>query len=83
MHPNSQEKTAFVTQKVLYEFRVRLVIKQLEQAGLKLKPSKCHFVRKEVECLGHIITANRLKPNHKHVLAVKAFPVPKKIKELI
>ena len=39
MHPNSQEKTAFVTHKVLYEFRVRLVIKQLDQAGLNIKPS--------------------------------------------
>ena len=29
--------------------QLHLVIKQLEQAGLKLKPSKCHFDRKEVE----------------------------------
>lgn len=31
------------------------VIKPLTEAGLKLKPSKCFFFRKEVEYLGHII----------------------------
>ena len=30
-----------------------LVIDRLQQAGLKLKPTKCHFVRKEMEYLGH------------------------------
>ena len=32
------------------------VINRLEEVGLKLKASKCQFVREEVEYLGHVIT---------------------------
>ena len=105
VHPDSQEKTAFIKHQGLYEFQVmpfRLcnapavfqklmqrvllglnpeagpdyvavylddvlvfsrtidehlkhlnsVINRSREAGLQLKPSKCHFVRKEVEYLG-------------------------------
>ncbi len=33
-----------------------LVIDSLMENGLKLKPSKCHFVCQEVEYLGHVVT---------------------------
>ena len=135
VHPESVEKTAFVTPQGLYEFRVmpfgltnapaafqrlmqkvlmglnpeegedyvavyiddvlvfsrtledhlehlRLVIDCLQQAGLKLKPSKCHFVREEVEYLGHLITPQGLKPNPRLVTAVRDFPVPQNLKQL-
>jgi len=49
---------------------LRTVIERLAAAGLKLKPSKCHFIRQEVEYLGHIITPNGLKPNPQRVAAV-------------
>ena len=32
------------------------VLERIQKAGLKLKVSKCAFVRQEVEYLGHIIT---------------------------
>ena len=35
---------------------LKLAITRLQEAGLKLKPSKCHFIREEVEYLGHVIT---------------------------
>ena len=123
MHPNSREKTAFVTPQGLYEFcampfgltnapavfqrlmqhlmtglnhaagpdfvvvyilvfsptleqhllHLRAVIKRISEAGLKLKPSKCRFVRSEVEYLGHIITPEGLKPNSKLVEAVREY----------
>ena len=38
---------------------LRLVINCLQQAGLKLKPTKCHFAREEIEYLGHLVTAAR------------------------
>ena len=111
VHPESQEKTAFITHQGLYEFRVmpfglrnapavfqrlaqnvlsglnpeegpdfvsvyiddtlvfsetleehlehlRQVIERFAAAGLKLNPEKCHFIRKEVEYLGYLITPN-------------------------
>ena len=34
------------------------VVCKLMEAGLKLKPSKCHFVRGEVEYFGFLVTRN-------------------------
>ena len=113
MHPQSQDKTAFVTPQGLFEFRVmpfgltnapsvfqhlmqqvitclnpatgphfvsvyindilvflqmleehlehlQKVIMRLAGVGLKLKPTKCYFVRRELEYLGHLITPEGL-----------------------
>ncbi len=43
-------------------------------AGLKLKPTKCHFTSQSVEYLGHLITPDGTKPNPQRVSAVKEFP---------
>lgn len=59
-----------------------LVLERLCHVGLKLKPSKCRFVRKEVEYLGHILTPDGLKPNPSLVEAVRNFPVPTNVQEL-
>ena len=58
------------------------VLAQIRKAGLKLKPSKCHFIAKEVEYLGHILTPEGLKPNPATVSAVKEFPQPTNLKEV-
>ena len=57
------------------------VIRRIQEAGLKLKPSKCHFLRTEVECLGHMITPQGLKTNPALVSAVKEFPTPRNVRE--
>ena len=36
---------------------LREVFNDLRQAGLKLKPSKCTFVRPDVRFLGHVVSA--------------------------
>ena len=43
---------------------LRQVIRCLQEAGLKLKPTKCQFVCREVEYLGHLITPQGLNPIH-------------------
>ena len=57
-----------------------LVLNAIKKAGLKLKLSKCKFFQKEVEFLGHTITAEGLKPNPAHTAAVTDFPTPQNIK---
>ena len=52
------------------------VVQRVSEAGLKLKPSKCQFIRPEVEYLGHIVTPQGLKPNKTLVEAITQFPHP-------
>ena len=59
--------------------QLRLVLERLRKAGLKLKPSKCHFLRESVEYLGHVITPQGLEPNPKQVKAVVEFPAPQTV----
>ena len=61
---------------------LQLVLDRIIQAGLKLKPLKCHFVKQEVRYLGHILTPDGLKPNDDQLLAVKGYPPPQNVKEL-
>ena len=135
MHPDSREKTAFTTNRGLFEFRVmpfglrnapavfqRLmqhllsglnppsgpdfvsaylddilvfsptleahldhlhqVLTRLSTAGLKLKPTKCHFIRQQVEYLGHVITPKGIKPNPDREQAVRDFPTPRSLKDV-
>ena len=59
---------------------LRKVIDRLKFANLKLKPSKCNFMKEEVEYLGHIITAAGLQPNSRITQAVQDFVIPENIR---
>ena len=61
---------------------LKTVITSLQQAGLKLKPTKCHFACQEIEYLGHRVTPQGLQPTDHHITAVSSFPVPCNLKEL-
>ena len=56
-----------------------LVIQKIQDAGLKLKPSKCQFVREEV---GHVLTPEGLKTNTRLVESVTNYPRPQNGKEV-
>ena len=68
----------------LSEHMRRLVIlfRQMEKYGLKLKTKKCHFIRKEVEYLGHTISAEGVQPDFGRVKAILEKPRPRTQKEL-
>ena len=120
VHPDSCEKTAFITHQGLYEFKVMpfglrnapavfqrlmqcglnppegpdfvsvylddvivfsrtlndhlhhlsLVIERLAKAGLKLKPSKCHFISPKVQYFGHMLIPEGIRLNPDRVAAV-------------
>ena len=61
--------------------RLWLVFDCMRTAGLKLKPTKCHFLQKEVTFLGHIVSADGIKTDPGKVKAVKTWPVPVNVKE--
>ena len=61
---------------------LKLVIERLQDAGLKLKPSKCHFICQSVEYLGHLITPDGIRPNPQRVSAVSSFPAPTSVHEV-
>lgn len=58
------------------------VFDHLRGAGLKLKPSKCHFGVKQVAYLGHILTKHGVMADPEKVRLVKEFPEPRNQKEL-
>ena len=55
---------------------------RIRAAGLKLKPTKCRFLRKEVASLGHVVSSDGIKTDPEKVKAVKTWPVPLNVKEL-
>ena len=54
----------------------------VREFNLKLKPSKCSFLRKEVHYLGHIITDKGVKPDPQKIKCVLDFPTPSNQKEI-
>ena len=61
---------------------LRLLLQRLRETGLKLQPDKCEYLRPELEYLGHLITAKRVKPNPAKTEAVKNFKQPKNVTEI-
>ena len=47
--------------------RLRAVLRRIRKANLKLKPSKCHLLQKEVEFLGHVVSEAGILPPGSHV----------------
>jgi len=62
--------------------KLQAVFNRLRQFNLKLQPSKCAFMRKEVNYLGHIITEKGVKPDPKKTKCVLNFPIPVNTKDV-
>ena len=58
---------------------LQTVLDRLHSVNLMLKPSKCQFMRKEVEYLGHVITPSGLRPNTRLTEAIQKFPRPEDV----
>ena len=62
--------------------RLRLVSDRIQTAGLKLKPTKCQFLKREVSFLWHVISSEGIKTDPGKVETVRTWPTPVDIKEL-
>jgi hypothetical protein len=62
--------------------RFRMLLDRLRLANLKLKPSKCHLLKREVNFLGHVISAGQVATDPEKVVQVATWPTPKNVTEL-
>lgn len=62
--------------------RLELVFERLRKANLKLKPSKCQFMKSEVCYLGHKVSGGGISPDPVRVEAVGKYPLPSDPKQL-
>ncbi|EXX71174.1 gag-pol fusion protein [Rhizophagus irregularis DAOM 197198w] len=61
---------------------LRVIFDRLEDAGLKLNPDKCSFVKEELEFLGHIVSNKGIRTDPAKIQKVKDFPVPLNVTQL-
>lgn len=62
--------------------RLSQVLKRLSDVNLKLKPTKCHLLRKRVLFLGHIVSEDGVTTDPEKIEAVKSWPAPTNLKEV-
>uniref|UniRef100_A0A2S2QW04 RNA-directed DNA polymerase n=1 Tax=Sipha flava TaxID=143950 RepID=A0A2S2QW04_9HEMI len=62
--------------------KLKAVLDRLRTFNLKLQPSKCAFMRKEVNYLGHVITDEGVKPDPQKIKSVVEFPTPTNEKQV-
>lgn len=62
--------------------RLKAVLQRIREAGLKLSPSKCFFLKREVEYLGHVVTSDGIRTDPKKIEKVRSWPSPKTVKQL-
>ena len=55
---------------------LELVFQRLQQAGLKLKLPKCHFMAREIKFLGHILSPKGVHPDPDKLKAVADWQAP-------
>ena len=62
--------------------RLKAVFWKLEEAGLKLKPSKCELFQRQLAYLGHVISAKGVATDESKIEAIKNWPTPTNITEV-
>ena len=62
--------------------RLEAVFQKLEEAGLKLKPSKCELFQRQLAYLGHVISAKGVATDESKIEAIKNWPTPANVTEV-
>ena len=61
---------------------IRMVFERLDKHNLRLNPDKCEFLKEEIGYLGHIVSANGVKPDSEKVISISKFPQPRKVRDI-
>ena len=62
--------------------RLKAVFQKLEEAGLKLKPSKCELFQRQLAYLGYVISAKGVATDEGKIEAIKNWPTPTNVTEV-
>ena len=62
--------------------RLEAVFSRLAQHNLKLKASKCEFLRSKCTYLGHVVSKQGIETDPEKTEAIKTWPVPKTVKDV-
>ena len=66
----------------MHKTHLEQVFQRIKEAGLILKGCKCRIGKDEVIYLGHVFSANGMRPDEKKIAAVKDWPTPKDATEV-
>lgn len=58
------------------------VFGRLRNVNLKLNPSKCDFLKKEILYLGHVVSGDGILPDPEKITVLKNYPEPKNLDEV-
>lgn len=61
---------------------IQLVLEVLRKHGYKARLTKCEFFKQELRFLGHILSAEGIKPDPAKVSVVKDWPTPRSVYEV-
>ena len=61
---------------------LEIIFQSLCEVGLKLKWSKCNFMKLHIEYLGHLISENSIEPMLDKLSTIKEMPAPRSPKEI-
>ena len=62
--------------------KLEALFQKLEEARLKLKPSKCQLFQWQIAFLGHIVSAQGIATDEVKIEAIKKWPVPTNVTEI-
>ena len=61
---------------------LRIIFQRLKEVGLKLKGSKCDFMKTQIQYLGHLIPPSGIQPLPEKLGSIKNMPAPRSPKEV-
>lgn len=62
--------------------RLEVIFQRLREAKLKLKPKKCHLLKRSVQYLGHVVSADGVTTDPEKIEAVKKWKCPETVTEV-